>query len=67
MTIIWIDAHLSPTIATWITNTFLDVTAIALRDFAAEHRQTSLIIGDSLRSPEFPDYGSLLFHHYSSL
>jgi predicted nuclease of predicted toxin-antitoxin system len=31
MTTIWIDAHLSPAIATWITNTF-DVTAIALRD-----------------------------------
>ena len=31
MTTIWIDAHLSPTIATWITNTF-DVTAVALRD-----------------------------------
>ena len=31
MTIIWIDAHLSPAIATWINNTF-DVTALALRD-----------------------------------
>jgi predicted nuclease of predicted toxin-antitoxin system len=31
MTTIWIDAHLSPAIATWITNTF-GVTAIALRD-----------------------------------
>lgn len=31
MTIIWVDAHLSPAIATWITNTF-KVTAIALRD-----------------------------------
>jgi predicted nuclease of predicted toxin-antitoxin system len=29
--IIWIDAHLSPAIATWITMTF-DITAIALRD-----------------------------------
>lgn len=28
---IWIDAHLSPVIATWITVTF-DITAIALRD-----------------------------------
>jgi predicted nuclease of predicted toxin-antitoxin system len=28
---IWIDAQLSPAIATWITNTF-GVTAIALRD-----------------------------------
>jgi predicted nuclease of predicted toxin-antitoxin system len=31
MTTIWIDAHLSPAIATWISNTF-EVTAIALRD-----------------------------------
>ncbi len=31
MTTIWIDAHLSPAIATWMTSTF-DVTAIALRD-----------------------------------
>lgn len=31
MTTIWIDAHLSPAIATWITNTF-EITAIALRD-----------------------------------
>jgi predicted nuclease of predicted toxin-antitoxin system len=32
MTTIWIDAHLSPAIATWITNTFDEVTAIALRN-----------------------------------
>jgi predicted nuclease of predicted toxin-antitoxin system len=31
MTTIWIDAHLSPAVATWISNTF-GVTAIALRD-----------------------------------
>jgi predicted nuclease of predicted toxin-antitoxin system len=31
MTTIWIDAHLSPAIATWIANTF-GVTAVALRD-----------------------------------
>jgi predicted nuclease of predicted toxin-antitoxin system len=31
MITIWIDAHLSPAIATWITSTF-DVTALALRD-----------------------------------
>ena len=30
MTTIWVDAHLSPAIATWITNN-LDVTAVALR------------------------------------
>jgi predicted nuclease of predicted toxin-antitoxin system len=29
--IIWIDAHLSPAIATWITATF-GITAFALRD-----------------------------------
>lgn len=31
MTTIWIDAHLSPAIATWIMSTF-KVTAVALRD-----------------------------------
>jgi predicted nuclease of predicted toxin-antitoxin system len=31
MTTIWVDAHLSPAIATWITNTF-DIIALALRD-----------------------------------
>jgi predicted nuclease of predicted toxin-antitoxin system len=31
--IIWIDAHLSPAIATWITMTF-GITAIALRDLS---------------------------------
>jgi len=31
MTTIWIDAHLSPAIATWITDTS-GVTALALRD-----------------------------------
>jgi predicted nuclease of predicted toxin-antitoxin system len=31
MTTIWIDAHLSPAIATWITATF-GITAVALRD-----------------------------------
>ena len=31
MTTVWIDAHLSPAIATWITNNF-EVTAVALRD-----------------------------------
>lgn len=29
--IIWIDAHLSPAITLWLSNTF-DVTALALRD-----------------------------------
>lgn len=31
MTLIWIDAHLSPAIAIWITSTFR-ITAVALRD-----------------------------------
>lgn len=31
MTTIWVDAHLSPAIATWIANTF-EVTAVPLRD-----------------------------------
>ncbi len=31
MITIWIDAQLSPAIATWITNSF-DITALALRD-----------------------------------
>jgi len=32
MTTIWIDAHLSPAIATWIDSTFEDISAFALRD-----------------------------------
>ncbi|MGC1308865.1 MAG: hypothetical protein WA885_16685 [Phormidesmis sp.] len=31
MTTLWIDAHLSPALAHWITDSF-DATAIALRD-----------------------------------
>jgi predicted nuclease of predicted toxin-antitoxin system len=31
MTTIWVDAHLSPAIAIWITGTF-EITAVALRD-----------------------------------
>jgi predicted nuclease of predicted toxin-antitoxin system len=31
MTTIWVDAHLSPAIAIWITDTF-GITAVALRD-----------------------------------
>lgn len=33
MITVWIDAHLSPAIATWITSTF-ELTAFALRDLA---------------------------------
>ncbi|MCY7391246.1 MAG: DUF5615 family PIN-like protein [Leptolyngbyaceae cyanobacterium CAN_BIN12] len=38
MTIIWVDAHLSPAIATWITNTF-KITAIALRDLGLRNAE----------------------------
>ncbi len=38
MTIIWVDAYLSPAIATWITNTF-KVTAIALRDLGLRNAE----------------------------
>jgi predicted nuclease of predicted toxin-antitoxin system len=39
---IWIDAHLSPAIAIWITNTF-GVTAIALRDLGLRDAEDSEI------------------------
>lgn len=42
MTTIWVDAHLSPTIATWISNTF-DVTALALRDIGLRDAEDSEI------------------------
>ena len=32
MTTIWIDAHLSPAIATWINSTFEGISSFALRD-----------------------------------
>lgn len=32
MTTIWIDAHLSPAITIWISNTFENISAFALRD-----------------------------------
>lgn len=38
--IIWIDAHLSPAIATWITMTF-GINAIALRDIGLRALVTS--------------------------
>ena len=56
--IIWVDAHLSPAIATWITSTF-GVEAIALRDLglrdaedtaiftAAKAQEASVITKDS--------------------
>jgi predicted nuclease of predicted toxin-antitoxin system len=51
---IWVDAHLSPAIATWITNTF-EIEAIALRDlglrdaedvdiFAAAQAQGAIVL-----------------------
>jgi predicted nuclease of predicted toxin-antitoxin system len=42
MTTIWVDAHLSPAIATWITNNF-DVTAVALRDLGLRDAEDSEI------------------------
>jgi predicted nuclease of predicted toxin-antitoxin system len=42
MTSIWIDAHLSPAIATWIANTFR-VTAVALRDIGLRDAEDSEI------------------------
>ena len=42
MTTIWIDAHLSPAIATWITNNF-EVTALALRDLGLRDAEDSEI------------------------
>lgn len=38
MTTIWIDAHFSPAIATWITSTF-GVTAVALRDLGLKEAE----------------------------
>jgi predicted nuclease of predicted toxin-antitoxin system len=51
---IWVDAHLSPAIATWITSTF-EIEAIALRDlglrdaedteiFAAAQAQDAIVM-----------------------
>ncbi len=39
---IWVDAHLSPAIATWITSTF-GVEAIALRDLGLRDAEDSEI------------------------
>ncbi|GAP99325.1 DUF5615 family PIN-like protein [Leptolyngbya sp. NIES-2104] len=39
---IWIDAHLSPAIAAWITNTF-GITAFALRDVGLRDSEDSEI------------------------
>lgn len=35
---IWVDAHLSPTIATWITSTF-GIAALALRDLGLRNAE----------------------------
>lgn len=37
---IWVDAHLSPEIATWITSTF-KITALALRDIGLRDAEDS--------------------------
>ncbi|MEX0271520.1 DUF5615 family PIN-like protein [Leptolyngbyaceae cyanobacterium UHCC 1019] len=39
---IWVDAHLSPAIATWISSTF-GVTALALRDIGLRDAEDSKI------------------------
>jgi len=39
---IWVDAHLSPAIAAWITNTF-DIEALALRDVGLRDAEDSEI------------------------
>lgn len=39
---IWVDAHLSPAIATWITSTF-GITALALRDVGLRDAEDSEI------------------------
>jgi len=38
---IWVDAHLSPAIATWISSTFR-ITALALRDIGLRDLSESL-------------------------
>lgn len=40
MTTIWVDAHLSPAIALWLTNTF-GITALALRDVGLRDAEDS--------------------------
>jgi predicted nuclease of predicted toxin-antitoxin system len=46
MTIIWVDANLSPAIATWITNTF-GVTAVSLREIGLRDAEDSEIFEES--------------------
>lgn len=43
---IWIDAHLSPAIATWITNTF-GITAFALRDVGLRNAEDTVIFEEA--------------------
>jgi len=50
VTTIWIDAQLSPAIATWITNTF-GVTAVALRDLGLRDAE-DLEIFEAAKSQE---------------
>lgn len=50
MTTIWIDAHLSPAIATWVTSTF-GVTALALRDLGLRDAEDSEIF-DAAKAQE---------------
>lgn len=49
MTTIWMDAHLSPAIATGITNTF-GITALALRDLGLRDAEDPEITDCALTS-----------------
>lgn len=55
MTTIWIDAHLSPAIAVWLTNTF-DVTALALRDLGLRDAENvEIFMTITINQPVLPD------------
>ncbi|PSN12210.1 hypothetical protein C7271_23755 [filamentous cyanobacterium CCP5] len=47
MTTIWIEAHLSPAIAPWLTNNF-EVTAVALRDLGLRDAEDTKIFGAAI-------------------
>lgn len=37
--IIWLDAHLSPSLAPWLTSSYEDVEAVAVRDLGLRHAE----------------------------
>ncbi|MEH2025961.1 DUF5615 family PIN-like protein [Nostoc sp.] len=51
---IWIDAHLSPAIATWITITF-GITALALRDAGLRDAEDPEIFEATRANSDFAD------------